>query len=475
MSIDAEPAAGRSSDAEPWRLRLKDSRGTVLGAGIALTGGAVVTCAHVVTKAADYGENVEIIAEWVELGASRTAKVVPGCWAPTLTGGGADIALLRTVEPTDLPGATLHRVPSPRNRTVHAFGFPAEHDFGIWASAVLAGTGGPDCEWIQLDHTERSDRIRPGFSGAAALDDISGAVVGMVVTTYRDQESKLAWIIPVDTLRRHVPAIDRWVGEDVAADGWRQTIGLLVIQYGSLDAGRIVDASGKSTAELSQAIRPVDKDLSVGFAGIDQAQQPEQVLADVVAPLVRQGATVVLRFDDDSSPSAILAKQWQLDALQQRVDELARGVEELAAHEGRARRRRAMIRARFTPRPDLADIPALAAELELPLAILRSSVRDQEASRLARALHRYERELVAGLDAVRQADEENDEALRDFELLRGLLISYNAKAVEHGLMEDGPLAEMYRAALAALDAHPCVPKTAHQRVHAYVAEVRRRT
>jgi hypothetical protein len=475
VSIDAESAAGRSPDAEPWRLRLKDSRGTVLGAGIALTGGAILTCAHVVTKAADYGENVEITAEWVGLGTSRPAQVVPGCWAPTLRGGGADIALLRTTEPTDLPGATLHRVPAPRNRTVHAFGFPAEHDFGIWASAVLAGTGGPDCEWIQLDHAERSDRIRPGFSGAAALDDTSGAVVGMVVTSYRDRESRLAWIIPVDTLRRHVPAIDQWVGDDVAADGWQQTIGVLVIQYGPLDAARIVDASGKSIDELSQAIRPVDKHVSVGFAGIEQAQQPERVLDDVVAPLVRQGATVVLQFDDDSSPSAILARQWQLDALQQRVDELARGVGELAEHEGLARRRRAMIRTRFSPRPDLADIPALAAQLELPLDILRASVRDQEATRLARALHRYERELVAGLDAVRLAGEENDAAVKDFELLRGLLISYNAKAVEHGLMEDAALAELYRAALTALDAHPCVLQTAHHRVHAYVAEVRRRT
>jgi S1-C subfamily serine protease len=475
VSIDAESAAGRSPDAEPWRLRLKDSRGTILGAGIALTGGAILTCAHVVTKAADYGADVEITAEWVELGISRTAKIAPGCWAPTLKGGGADIALLRTAEPTDLPGATLRRLPSPRNRTVHAFGFPAEHDFGIWASAVLAGTGGPDCEWIQLDHTELSDRIRPGFSGAAALDDTSGAVVGMVVTTYRDRESKLAWIIPVDTLRRHVPAIDEWIGDDVDADGWQPTIGVLVIQIGPLDAGRIVDASGKSIAELSQAVRPVSKHMSLGFAGIEQAQQPEQVLDDVVAPLVRRGATVVLQFDDESSPSAMLAKQWQLDALQQRVDELARGVGQLAEHEGRARRRRAMIRTRFTPRPNLADIPALAAELELPLAILRSSVRDQEATRLARALHHYERKLVDSLDIVKRAGEENDAALTDFELLRGLLISYNAKAVEHGLMEDGPLAERYRAALTAIDAHPCVLKTAHELVHAYVAEVRRRT
>jgi hypothetical protein len=473
VSIDAESAAGRSPDAEPWRLRLKDSRGTILGAGIALTGGAVLTCAHVVTKAHDYGENVEITAEWVELGTSATATIVPGCWAPTLPGGGADIALLQTN--TDLPGATLHRLPAPRNRTVHAFGFPAEHDFGIWASAVLAGTGGPDCEWIQLDHTELGTRIRPGFSGAAALDDVSGAVVGMVVTSFRDRDAKLAWIIPVDTLRRHVPAIDRWIGDDVEADGWQPTIGVLVIQIGSLSSDRVVDASGKSTAELSQAVRPVDRHVSLGFAGIEQAQQPEQVLDDVVAPLVRQGATVVLQFDDGSSPSAMLAKQWQLDALQQRVDELARGVEHLADHENRARRRRAMIRTRFTPRPSLADIPALAAELELPLAILRSSVHDQDAARLARALHHYERELVDSLDAVRRAGEENDAALKDFELLRGLLISYNAKAAEHGLIEDAALAEMYRAALTALDAHPCVLTTAHDRVHAYVAEVRRRT
>lgn len=473
MSIDAGPAAGRSPDAEPWRLRLKDSHGTIIGAGIALTGGAILTCAHVVKNAADFGDDVEITAEWVELGRHATAKVVPGCWAPELDGGGADIALLTTIVPTDLPGTTLHRVPAPRNRTVHAFGFPVDHDFGIWASGVLAGTGGPGCEWIQLDHVERSEHIREGFSGAGAVDDGSGAVVGMVVSAYL--ESNLAWIIPIDTLRRHVPALDRWVGDDVEPDVWRPTIGVLVIQIGPLDAGRIVDASGKSAAELSPVLQSATRHMSVGFAGIEQARRPEQVLDDVVAPLVRQGATVVLQFDDDSSPSAILAKQWQLDALQQRVNELARGVAQLADHEGRVRRRRAMIRTRFTPRPDLDDIPALAADMEFTLAILRSNVRDKEATKLARALHHYERKLVRGLDAMQRAAEENDEALRDFELQRGRLISYNAKAVEHGLMEDESLAELYRGALLALEAHPCELKSARALVDAYVAEVRRRT
>jgi len=468
VSIEAESAFRRSPDAEPWRLLLRDRDGAILGAGIALAGGAVLTCAHVVEK-----PDAEITAEWVDLpdAGTRTARLAPSGWAPTLPGGGGDIALFKTTEPCDLPGALLSRLPATRNRMVHALGFPEPHEFGVVATAMLAGRSGPDNEWIQLDRTERG-RIRPGFSGAGVVDDRSGAVVGMVVTSYRDDEDKLAWLIPVETLIRHVPAIGRWLGPDVPREDWRPWIGLIQIVItgsGPIDAGRVVDAAGKSTDEVERSLPPPTERMSLGVAGIEQAQEPERVLDDVVGPLVRRGATVVLQFEDESSPAAELARQWQRDALQDRVDALAVGIAELADRERHARRKRA----RFKGVP---EIPALAAELELPKVILRASVRDQEPTKLARALHHYERQLVKHLTVITGAEQENDGLIREFERLRGMLATYNAIAVEHGLAEDERLVALYREARAALDTRPCeylaVTRTL---VRAYVAEVRRRT
>lgn len=481
MSIEAEHPFRRSPDADPWRVRLKDRDGTILGAGIALAPDAVLTCAHVITRAAgftggDDAPDVTVTVEWVgQRGTPVTSARVDG-WAPTLPGGGADIALLRTSTPSHDSGAELRRLLCPRNRPVHAFGFPPPHDHGISASATLAGRGGPEGEWLQLDPSQHGDRIRKGFSGAGVVDDRTGAVVGMVVTTFQDSETRLAWAIPVDVLQQHVPAIAEWVGPDVPCGGWEPVIGVIIIVYGNVvQASQVVDASGRSAAELSRVMSDPPATGSLGFAGLEHAERPEEVLDDVVAPLVRRGATVVLQFADESSPSAQLARQWQRNALQDRLEAFGEGVAELAEQELRAGRRRRRIRNRFTPQPELPDLPALAAELELPLAVLRSSVRDQDPARLARALRNYERRLVAGLNAVDRANEENDAAVMLHERLRGLLISYNAKTVQHGLMEDERLSELFRAARLALDADPCDLDAARGLVEAYVAEARTRT
>jgi hypothetical protein len=469
VSIEAESAFRRSPDAEPWRLRLRDRDGNILGAGIALAGGAVLTCAHVVAKAAGFStpSDVEITVEWVGLQDARRARVAPGGWVPERPNGAGDIALLTTTVPADLPGTRLSRLLSRRNRVVHAFGFPQPHQFGTVATAVLAGPSGPDDEWIQLDHVDRG-RIRPGFSGAGVVDDRSGAVVGMVVTSYQDEDAKLAWLIPVDTLIKHVPAIADWLGPDAT---WQPRIGSIEIGPSGPDAGeagQVVDAAGKSTDEVVRSLPPRTQYMSL--AGIERAQEPEKVFDDVVAPLVRSGGRVRLQIDDESSPAAELARQWQRDALQARVDSLAEGVAELADREREAREQRGRSRIAALP-----DIPALTAELELPLMILRSSVRDQEPTKLARALHRYERKLVRSLAAIADAERQNTDSVLAHEQLRGLLSSYHAKAAEHGLMEDESLAQLYRSARIAVDARPCDLDEARPAVGAFVTEVRRRT
>jgi hypothetical protein len=105
---------------------------------------------------------------------------------------------------------------------------------------------------------------------------------------------------------------------------------------------------------------------------------------------------------------------------------------------------------------------------------LRASVRDQEPTKLARALRHYERQLVKHLAVMADAEHENDALVREFERLRGMVATYNAIAVEHGLAEDERLVELYREARDAVDTRD-YPPVIRTRVQSYVTEVRRRT
>lgn len=455
----------------------------MLGAGLVLAGGAVLTCAHVLGKEATADTEITVRLLGVTGTPAFPAKVRLGCWVPVAEDGTGDVALLDLAGTglDRLPGAVLRELPSPRGRQVRAFGFPVPHDNGIVGGGRIAGSGGPGAEWLQIDPRPYAERLRPGFSGAGVVDERSGAVVGIVVTTYRDDESSPAWMIPVRTLVRYVPVLSGWVGEPVACGRWEPSAGMIMIVFGAgADVGGdgarrvVVDVEGKTADEVSRVVRKHSDphSPSVGLAGIDRAPDPAKVFDDVVVPLVRRGATVVLQFDNEDSPAARVARQRQLDALSNRVDALADGVAELAEREESARRRRDEIRASLLPAPDLPAVPSVAARLELPLSVLRSGVRDQKPERLHSALAHYERVVTEALAAVEEIEQRNDDVRHEHERLRGLLSGYNAKSVQHGHMEDIRLGELYRAARAALEASPCVLSEAAERVGAYVRAVR---
>ncbi|KAA9160909.1 trypsin-like peptidase domain-containing protein [Amycolatopsis acidicola] len=477
MSAEGGFLLGRPDDPDTWRARVHDREGRILGAGVLLAGGAVLTCAHVIAAAVGDPLETELSVHPIGLPGvpSMPARVLPGCWAPPDKDDGADVAVLGLDghNLAGLPGASLRELARPRRRKVRMYGFPDSHDNGIEATAVVSARSGPDGQWFQLNVVENGSLLRKGFSGAGVVDERTGAVIGMLVAAYRAPQDQVAWMIPVNTLAEHVPALGKWVGAPVPARRWEPSIGVIVIvQALAGGPGLVVDAAGKSVDEVSRVVQESEHAGSFGLAGLESASDPREVLDGVVEPLVRSGARVVLQLDDEDSPAARLARRRQREALRARVGALGHGVAELAEREAIARDNRTRIAARLSPAPELPGIPALAAPLQFSLPALESIVDDHDSVRMHRRLRHYEKKLERALDTVDNLDDENDEAMLEHERLHGLLVAYDARSVQHGLMEDEELGALFRAAHAALEAEPCVLSVAAGHVRAYVEAVR---
>ncbi|SED14833.1 Trypsin-like peptidase domain-containing protein [Amycolatopsis tolypomycina] len=497
-------AEGRAGDPEPWRVCLSDSSGRALGAGMLLGEATVLTCAHVVQAAGEEAlSGGPVLVRFVGLTGMPEAQatVRPGCWVPQTDDGRGDIALLDLAEAfPHVPGAPLVRLGAVRDRVVHTYGFPAPHRYGVWVNnAELAGPAGAAGEWIQLNSPLPGERVRRGFSGAGVIDKATGAVLGMVVTEYTDERAGLAYLIPVEVIVRHVPDVARWVGEPP-----RPPAGPLIVVIGDRDSAvrqgflaqvrrerrgsrisgerldAIVDATGKTTGEVAEhvsagistgevltVLETNPEDVAVAVTGVEDARAPEEVLTDVVRPLVDKGATVLVQFSTPDSPGVRLARRWEIERNARRLDRLALLVEMVEHEEERTRERAARLGSPVA-------VPGGSADLRLRLAALRSAGERIEPGRVRRALAATERDAEAARWELVRLYGRLDALADRHDELRGRLRGYNAKATGAGLMEDEELGELYRAAMAVLTTRPAEPEAAAEPVERYVRAVRRR-
>ncbi|WP_410676373.1 trypsin-like peptidase domain-containing protein [Amycolatopsis sp. cmx-4-68] len=461
----------------------------------------VLTCAHVVQAAGEEAlSGRHVLVRFVGLPGmpESLAAVRPGCWAPPSEDGRGDIALLELDEAFPaVPGAPLVRLGAVRDRLVHTYGFPHPHRHGVWVNnAELAGPAGAAGEWIQLNSKLPGERVRRGFSGAGVIDKATGAVLGMVVTEYTDDQAGLAYLIPVEVIVRHVPEVARWVG-----DPPRPPAGWLVVLIKAGDSavagdflvemrrerpratGRLaalVDATGKtadevaehvsagiSTEEVTTVLATNPEDVVVAVTGVEASRAPEEVLTGAVKPLMDKGATVLVQFSRPDSPGAHLARRWENERNARRLDRLALLVEMVEHEEERTRERAARLGSR-------TSVPGHAADLSLRLAVLGSAREPIDPGRVRRALAVTERDAeTARHELVRLYADLDARAARRDELL-GRLRAYNAMATAAGLMEDEELAGLYRPAMAALTDRPDEPEAAAELVERYGCAVRRR-
>ncbi len=201
-------------------MRIRRANGEIAGAGILLSPDQVLTCAHVVERGvgvtAEFvgapGHEVPSVAAWVDGDAyvpeSRDADGDPS----------GDVALLRLAHPRpDGDPARLHRLSAP-NRAVRMYGFPYDHNGGIWFRATVVGGCGRDGQ-VQLSPTSRGELASPGCSGSGVVDSRTGEVIGMVLTGLQDRHGNLfSFMTPAETIVRHLPQVARWTSGRTAVD-----------------------------------------------------------------------------------------------------------------------------------------------------------------------------------------------------------------------------------------------------------------
>ncbi|MEV6105022.1 trypsin-like peptidase domain-containing protein [Streptomyces sp. NPDC051940] len=214
---------------DSWRMRILGADGAPQGSGVLVSGGRVLTCAHVVQAALglEEGESPQGRTVTVDHPGSRSddpsyAAVLPQGWAPP-DGERADVAVLQLDgrPPADCAPARLRRCGPARGRAVKVFGQSTAAGPGLWVEARLIGAGGLSPDWIQLGGREPlGPWVRGGYSGAGTTDE-NGDVLGIVVAAPRSSESGVAWMIPVEAIVRYCPLLGDAVPAGPGRDaGW---------------------------------------------------------------------------------------------------------------------------------------------------------------------------------------------------------------------------------------------------------------
>ncbi|MGX1885284.1 S1 family peptidase [Streptomyces sp. NPDC055287] len=205
------------TDQETWRVRLRSAgpRGQVLGAGVLLGDGLVLTCAHVIRIAGTDDHQPSVNVEFPGSGGDShclRATVVPSHWVPRADDHSGDLALLRLAGPPPVAShATLHRLPTIWNRRVHFAGYPSRITGGKWAEALIKGPGGPGDEWVQIDPVTEADTLMRRFSGAGVVDNRTGRVIGIVVSKLDSEREgahyRHGYMIPTGTIVKHLDLV----------------------------------------------------------------------------------------------------------------------------------------------------------------------------------------------------------------------------------------------------------------------------
>ncbi|MES4901062.1 MULTISPECIES: serine protease [unclassified Streptomyces] len=296
-----------------WRVRIRSTTGDVLGAGILLGSETVLTCAHVIPGDGRPLPATEVRVDLVGVPDAEpvSARVAPGCWVPQRADSCGDVALLRLSRPQPAEhAAPLFRLPPVSRRPVRMCGFPDGNDDGMWFLGRLAGAAGPRAEWVQVNPETPGDVVRYGFSGAGVEDEQTHHVIGMVVSRYDDSDSvpsaerrRFSYMIPVETIVRHLPQVARWVGGEAGVDprlvspltggvqdiGFAQRLALwlrresLAGREGIADVETVVieDDDSDRYGALSRAVTLADRELSVGGAEAAVSAAPRNTVPPI--------------------------------------------------------------------------------------------------------------------------------------------------------------------------------------------------
>ncbi len=180
----------------PALLRIYGAGGHAVGVGFLVGPRQALTCDHVVEAAGGpQAHSVRLDFPLLAPGRILTATLLR-------RDAEADIAVLNLAG--DLPpGAcpvSLKEAADLWGHPFRAFGFPAAHPDGVWASGVIRGPTARG--WLQIEDVQGTGyRVQAGFSGSPVWDDRLDGVVGMVTHVETDPAVRAAFVIPAAALR----------------------------------------------------------------------------------------------------------------------------------------------------------------------------------------------------------------------------------------------------------------------------------
>jgi hypothetical protein len=174
----------------------QDSKMWPIGCGFLAGGRSILTCWHVVRDALFpekdlLGKEVELDFPFAHSSAYLKAKVILAVEQPDL----AKLELL-----SDPPETAISMPLSTKivwGNPYSAFGIMIDRPEGCWNDGVIKSKIADGT--IQLE-SKSVFKVEQGFSGTAVWDDHIKKVVGMIVTTESDQETKAAYAIPMADL-----------------------------------------------------------------------------------------------------------------------------------------------------------------------------------------------------------------------------------------------------------------------------------
>ncbi|WP_245572438.1 trypsin-like peptidase domain-containing protein [Actinokineospora enzanensis] len=508
-----------------WQARLHDEAGRTIGAAIVLDQDHILTCAHIADPAAP------ILVHF--RGADKaTAHVLDGHRVPATSDERGNVALLKLAEPfRAAESAPLRRKITVDDQIVDVYGFAETSDSGSWTSATLADTGVPGSEWLRL-HRD-AEPITRGFSGAPVLEPPSGDVIGMAVSNGHQ-----AWMIPVETMAGHLPALSRWLTGTPALDdtfatvthdgvdltftrevvAWFAGAGspVWVVITGDARSPRArafrlgvaladreraprlsallpdlrprpgsvhvaVDAAGKTSDQvggrIAERIGPGSTALrTIVVDGIDEAIDPDHLVRTVIAPLATSAGVLGLRLvlGFRHEASPAVTVARSLPGTAHPPGPLDDRIKAMAELVDELA---AIEEHHQVMAPRFTGVPRLALKarrLGGALTQLRTHRTAGDATWVARKLGDCERSITVAVEAGRRGRAGIDHLVSRRAELRARLAAYAEMARDHDLVEDAALDTAYGRAYRLLFEGPCDIEEAGRAVDAYIAVVRGR-
>ena len=208
-----------SNQIDKSAVRIYDTRTKIAGCGFFLAG-CIITCAHVVKHALGIAHNsttrpLDIVSFDFPLLNSRT--ILAGRVNKWFTE--ADVTSLEILSPLpeNISAPRLIKADNLWGHSFRAYGFPRGHDEGVWASGRILHKVSNG--WLEIEDVKQTGLfVQPGFSGGAIWDEEYHGIVGMVIGSDANLQSRVAYVIPTNKLIELFPEIEEYAVKPIDID-----------------------------------------------------------------------------------------------------------------------------------------------------------------------------------------------------------------------------------------------------------------